>query len=66
MKIIDYVDLIPDSKRMTAEDRERVKKVLAELSTVAKERNIVFVTAKSRSGPPSSAKLECVNPLEVP
>ena len=67
MKIIDYASLIPGSKRTTAEDRERAKKVFAELSTIAKERNIVFVTAKHRSGPPSSAKLEWFSPLvEVP
>lgn len=67
MRIIDYVDIMPGSRRMTAEDRERIKKVLAELSTIAKERDVVFVTVKHRSGSPSSAKLEWVNPLvEVP
>ena len=67
MKIIDYVDIIPGSKRMTAEDRERAKKIATELSAIAKERNIVFVTVKHRSVPLSSARLEWVNPLvEVP
>ena len=47
MKIIDYVNLIPGSKRMTAEDRERAKNVAAELSTIAKNHNLVIVTAKA-------------------
>ena len=47
MKIIDYVNLIPGAKRMTAEDRERAKNVAAELSTIAKNHNLVIVTAKA-------------------
>lgn len=48
MNIIDYVNLMPDSKRkLTVEDRERVRKTLDELSKTAKERNVVFVTTKA-------------------
>ena len=48
MKIIDYVNLMPGSRRrLTAEDRERMKKLAVELSKIVKERNLVFVTAKA-------------------
>lgn len=48
MKIIDYVNLMPGSKRrLTTEDRERAKNMFAELSTIAKERNVVFVITKA-------------------
>ena len=47
MMIIDYASLTPGSKRTTAEDRERAKNVAAELSTIAKNHNLVIVTVKA-------------------
>ena len=64
MKIVDYVDLIPDSKRkMTAEDWECVKKAVSELSAIAKERSVIFVTTKNRSDPLPNMRLQWVNPV---
>jgi replicative DNA helicase len=64
MRIIDYGCLMPGSKRkLTAEDRECIKKVTAKLSAIAKEQNVVFVIAKHRSGPPPSMMFQWVNPV---